>query len=99
MIQACRGLLPVLSSLPVVGTEMADYYEFYYTSDPLPASTEPVDAQISLNSSRDYYDLKWAKLDCIAFGSACTSVGIQSFPTIILFKDGKEFKRQQATTA
>lgn len=68
-------------------------YEFYYTSDPLPASSEPKDTKSSLNSFSRYYDIKFAKLDCVAFGTACSNYNVGSYPTMILFKDGKELKR------
>ena len=45
-------------------------HEFYYTSDPLPASNK--DSSDSLNSFTRYYDFKFAKLDCVAFGNACS---------------------------
>jgi len=70
-------------------------YEFYYTSDPLPSSQDAPDPQSSLNSFSRYYDIKFAKLDCVAFGSACRDYGVNSFPTIILFKDGVEVSRTE----
>lgn len=68
-------------------------YELYYTSDPVPASREPVDPQSSLNSFSRYYNFKFAKLDCVAFADACTDIGVSSFPTILMFKNGEEVKR------
>jgi len=79
----CKELAPKWQTL----------YEFYYTSDPLPASQEPVDSKSSLNSFTRYYDFKFAKLDCVAFGTACSDIGVSSFPTLVLLKDGKEIKR------
>ena len=72
-------------------------YEIYYTSNPLPLSQQsPEDSQglspTSLNSFTRYYNLKFGKLDCVAFGTACGNAGIKSFPTVILFKDGEEMK-------
>lgn len=67
-------------------------YEFYYTSDPLPA-TPDTDSKTSLNSFSRYYNIKFAKLDCVAFGTACSNLNVGSFPTLILFKDGKEVKK------
>lgn len=54
------------------------------------------DAQ-DLNSFTRYYNFKFAKLDCVAFGTACTDKGVGSYPTIILFKDGKEVKKVVGT--
>jgi len=68
-------------------------YEFYYTSNPLPASTDSEELGSSLNSFSRYYNMKFAKLDCVAFGTACSEIGVRSFPTIILFKDGEEINR------
>ncbi|KAL9095274.1 MAG: hypothetical protein Q9165_002530 [Trypethelium subeluteriae] len=70
------------------------FYEFYYTSNPVPASSEkPKDLERSPNSFTRYYDLKFAKLDCVAFGSTCEEMAISNYPTIILFQDGKEIKK------
>lgn len=66
-------------------------YEFYYTSNPLPGSKEA--SSDGLNSFTRYYDFKFGKLDCVAFGNACTENGASAFPTLILFKDGKEVKK------
>ncbi|KAI9658514.1 MAG: hypothetical protein M1831_003952 [Alyxoria varia] len=69
-------------------------YEFYYTSNPVPGSKEPIDPRSSLNSFSRYYNFKFAKLDCVAFADACGDLGVHSFPTLILFKNGDEVKRQ-----
>ncbi|KAF2835252.1 thioredoxin-like protein [Patellaria atrata CBS 101060] len=65
-------------------------YEFYYTSVPSIGSTQDGDG---LNSFSKYYDFKFGQLDCIAFGTACSNHDVHSFPTVILFRDGKEIKR------
>ncbi|KAK5243983.1 hypothetical protein LTR16_007750, partial [Cryomyces antarcticus] len=39
-----------------------------------------------------YYNFKFAKVDCVAFGTACSKKNVHSFPTVVLFKDGKEVK-------
>ncbi|KAF2138438.1 uncharacterized protein K452DRAFT_276817 [Aplosporella prunicola CBS 121167] len=73
----CQALAPTWQTL----------YEFYYTSDPLPASSDKEGD--SLNTFTRYYDFHFAKLDCVAFSDACAAKDIHSFPTIMLFKDGK----------
>ncbi|KAI4758469.1 thioredoxin-like protein [Aureobasidium sp. EXF-3400] len=77
----CKSFAPTWQTL----------HEFYYTSDPLPASKDSPD---SLNSFTRFYDFKFAKLDCVAFGSACSDKNINSFPTVVQFKDGKEVDRK-----
>jgi protein disulfide-isomerase len=81
-------------------------YEFYYTLDPLASSkskpTAPdggddAAAQQDLNSFTHYYNFRFAKLDCVAFGTACSGKKIDSFPTTMLFKDGVEVKREVGT--
>jgi protein disulfide-isomerase len=77
----CKAFAPTWQTL----------HEFYYTSNPLPASK---DSPNSLNTFTRYYDFKLAKLDCVAFGSACSDKNIGSFPTVVQFKDGKEVDRK-----
>jgi protein disulfide-isomerase len=75
-------------------------YEFYYTSNPMSSSFSSSSSSSSsssadsegLNSFTRYYDFKFAKLDCVAFGTACSSNKINAFPTIVLFKDGQKVK-------
>jgi protein disulfide-isomerase len=64
-------------------------YEFYYTDDPVPQSQG---AENDLNSFTKYYDFHFGKVDCVANGDACASMKINSFPTIVLFKDGERVK-------
>lgn len=78
----CKAFAPTWETL----------YEFYYTSDPVAASVDSTDSAKSLNSFTRYYDFKFAKLDCAAFGTACSDHGIHSFPTVVLFKDGVKVK-------
>ncbi|XTI87921.1 putative disulfide isomerase [Cenococcum geophilum] len=65
-------------------------YEFYYTSKPLPGTQKNSE---SLNSFSRYYNFKFAKLDCIAYRDTCSAKEIENFPSIVLFKDGKEVKK------
>ncbi|KAK5144878.1 hypothetical protein LTR04_001448 [Oleoguttula sp. CCFEE 6159] len=78
----CKAFAPTWQTL----------YEFYYTSKPVAASQESPDSQSSLNSFSRYYNFKFAKVDCVAFGTACSKKNVHSFPTVVLFKDGKEVK-------
>ena len=66
-------------------------YELYYTSNPLPSGQKTTD---NLNSFTRYYDFKFAKMDCIAFGDECKERGVERFPTLVLYKDGKEVKKE-----
>lgn len=75
----CQALAPTWQTL----------YEFYYASKPLQSSTDDSEG---LNSFTRYYDFHFAKLDCTAYGTACSSKEVHAFPTIILFKDGEKQK-------
>lgn len=68
-------------------------YEFYYTSTPVPATSQTVDDQTSLNSFHRYYNFNFASLDCTAFGTACKAHDVHAYPAFLLFKDGKFVKR------
>jgi protein disulfide-isomerase len=72
-------------------------YEFYYTMKPIASSKSASKEAQDLNSFTRYYNFKFAKLDCVAFGTACSDKNVGSFPTIILFKDGKEVKNTVGT--
>ncbi|KAF2180569.1 thioredoxin-like protein [Zopfia rhizophila CBS 207.26] len=76
----CMGFKPTWQTL----------YEFYYTSKPI-ASTQQQEAD-SLNSFTRYYDFKFAKLDCIAYRDTCAEKGVENYPSMIQFKDGKPVK-------
>lgn len=62
-------------------------YEFYYTDDPVPQTQGK---ENDLNSFTKYYDYHFAKVDCVANGDACAEMEINSFPTIVLFKNGEK---------
>ena len=84
----CIALAPIWQTL----------YEFYYTLKPVLGTQQSSQSSSeNLNSFTRYYDFKFAKLDCVAFGTACSEKGVSSFPTILLFKDGKEIKKQVGT--
>ena len=78
----CKHLAPKWQTL----------YEFYTTSDPLPAS-------LGDHSFGNYYDMKWGKLDCVAWADTCNDLDIKMFPTILLFKDGLQVKNKTGDRA
>lgn len=80
----CKAFAPILQTL----------YEFYYTSDPVPQTSGSGESHDDLNSFTRYYNFKLAKVDCVAFGDACVSHDIQSFPTVVLYKDGKVVEKK-----
>jgi protein disulfide-isomerase len=53
-------------------------YEFYYT-DPAPGPGK---------SFQEYYDWRFAMINCVAFYDLCAGNGVQSYPTSMLFIDG-----------
>jgi protein disulfide-isomerase len=65
-------------------------YEFYYTLKPMGSKSD----SDGLNSFTRYYNFKFARLDCIAYGDTCAKMDENlAFPTIFWFKDGKEMKK------
>lgn len=69
-------------------------YEFYYTSEPVPQSPGSGETHNDLNSFKRYYNFNFAKVDCVANGDACSEKGVGSFPTVILYKNGKQIEKQ-----
>ncbi|CAI6089876.1 hypothetical protein V2G26_006686 [Clonostachys chloroleuca] len=59
-------------------------YEYYYTSKPKAAGS---------SSFTDYYDLRFAMLNCIAYQDLCLSHDVNTYPQTIIFENGKEFTR------
>lgn len=80
----CKAFAPILQTL----------YEFYYTSDPLPQTDGSGETHDDLNSFTRFYNFKLAKVDCVAYGDACVKQEIQSFPTVVLYKDGEIIEKQ-----
>lgn len=93
----CIGIAPTWQTL----------YEFYYvstlgilsaaadiiqTSKPV-ASAKSSNTKSSLNSFHRYYDFRFASIDCVAFGDACTVQQVTAFPTFSLYKDSKFIKK------
>lgn len=70
-------------------------YEFYYTSKPI-ASKEETTGD-SLNSFTRFYDFKFAKVDCMAYADTCTKYKIESYPSMIYFKNGVETQRERGS--
>lgn len=81
--QHCRHLAPKWQTI----------YEFYYTSDPVPASSQPKDDISDLNSFTRFYNFHFATLDCIAYQDMCVELDATSWPSLVLYKDGKEIKK------
>ncbi|TQN72124.1 hypothetical protein CSHISOI_03379 [Colletotrichum shisoi] len=55
-------------------------YEFYYTSKP--ESKED-------KSFTDFYDFRFATVNCVAYYDLCASHNVASYPTTILYKNGE----------
>ncbi|KAH8804742.1 thioredoxin-like protein [Xylogone sp. PMI_703] len=68
-------------------------YEYYYTSKPVPTEKSADSSSTTLNSFTAFYNLHFGSLNCLAFGTACEKNGVGSWPTFVLYKDGKELKR------
>jgi protein disulfide-isomerase len=64
-------------------------YEFYQSSDPVPQTSGSGESHNDLNSFTRFYNFKFARVDCVADGDTCAAQSIQSYPSIILYKDGK----------
>ncbi|KAK6068576.1 thioredoxin [Seiridium cupressi] len=56
-------------------------YEYYYTSKPPTSSAE--------SSFEEYYDIRFASLNCIAYGDMCTKHSVQSYPQTSIYKSGE----------
>ena len=65
-------------------------YEYYWTSSPIKAGSTSKD---SLNDFHHYYDFDFLNVNCLAFGDSCTKFDVSSYPTFIIFKEGKEIAR------
>ncbi|OTA59235.1 thioredoxin-like protein [Hypoxylon sp. EC38] len=59
-------------------------YEYYYTSK-VPSDSESA----TPTSFEKYYDIRFAELNCIAYGDLCTKHDIQSYPQTVIYKDGE----------
>ncbi|KFZ00672.1 hypothetical protein V501_10552 [Pseudogymnoascus sp. VKM F-4519 (FW-2642)] len=63
-------------------------YEYYWTSKPVPSTT--TETKESLNDFHHYYGFDFASVNCLAYGDSCLKYGVDGFPVIKIFKDGKE---------
>ncbi len=59
-------------------------YEFYSTSKP-PGAAPGV-------SFTKFYDFRFATVNCVAHGDLCEANGVRSYPTTIIYEDGKRFE-------
>lgn len=64
------------------------FYEFYHSSEPLPQTPGSGESHTDMNSFTRFYDFKFAKVDCAAYGDACVAKNVTQWPTVVLFKDG-----------
>ncbi|KFY91720.1 hypothetical protein V500_04492 [Pseudogymnoascus sp. VKM F-4518 (FW-2643)] len=70
-------------------------YEYYWTSKPVPSTN--TGSQESLNDFHHYYGFDFASVNCIAYGDSCIKHGVNGYPIIKIFKDGKvvdEYQRK-----
>jgi protein disulfide-isomerase len=66
-------------------------YEFYYTLKPITGSSKTDSA---LNTFTNYYNFKFARIDCIAHGDTCMEADPNiAWPTIMWYQDGKQMKK------
>ena len=59
-------------------------YEFYYTSKP--KTSEGEDASFT-----EFYDYRFATINCVAYYDLCIDHDVKSYPTTILYEDGEAF--------
>lgn len=57
-------------------------YEFYYTSSP--AGNAPEDASFT-----DFYDFRFADINCVAYNDLCSKNKVSSWPTTVIYEDGE----------
>ncbi|KAL7628011.1 hypothetical protein AAE478_002207 [Parahypoxylon ruwenzoriense] len=60
-------------------------YEYYYTSK-APSDSESATPTASFEK---YYDIRFAEVNCIAYGDLCTKHNIMSWPQTSIYKDGE----------
>ncbi|KAI0388013.1 thioredoxin-like protein [Hypomontagnella monticulosa] len=59
-------------------------YEYYYTSK-VPSSSESASATFE-----KYYDIRFAQLNCIAYGDLCSKHDIKTYPETRVYKEGEK---------
>ncbi|KAK4157313.1 thioredoxin-like protein [Chaetomidium leptoderma] len=57
-------------------------YEFYYTSSP--AGSAPKDADFT-----EFYDFRFADINCVAYNDLCSQHKVSSWPSTILYENGE----------
>ncbi|KAK5998464.1 putative C3D6.13c-like protein [Cladobotryum mycophilum] len=57
-------------------------YEFYHTSKPAVEGGDKLDFT-------KYYDFRFGSINCVAYSDLCIDHGVQSYPTTVLYEDGK----------
>ncbi|ROT40549.1 thioredoxin [Sodiomyces alkalinus F11] len=55
-------------------------YEYYYTSKPLTEES---------GNFTEFYDIRFATMNCIAFYDLCSSLKVSSYPSTVLYKGGE----------
>jgi len=84
MTRACADVLPspycphCIDYAPTFQT----LYEFYYTSSP--AGSAPKDAAFT-----EFYDFRFADINCVAYNDLCAQHKVASWPSTILYEDGE----------
>ncbi|KAF8460436.1 thioredoxin-like protein [Kalaharituber pfeilii] len=78
----CRAMAPHWQAL----------HDIYMSSTPKLSNTSPnadPASQASSASFTELYNFRIAALNCDAYGDICSELGIDAYPTLNLFKDGK----------
>jgi protein disulfide-isomerase len=53
---------------------------------------KPGASQNEKGTFEDYYGVRFATVNCVAYNDLCQENGVGAFPTTVLFKDGKNFE-------
>ena len=62
-------------------------------NSPVKGQSKDTSAVDSPNSFHGYYNFHIAELNCVAYGDVCQQNGVNSWPTFLLFKDGKMIEK------
>ncbi len=84
---------PMCSHCKVIAPLWQTLYEYYWTSQPVPSKSSI--AKESLNDFHHYYHFDFANVNCVAYGDSCEKYDVTAYPTLIIFKDGKEVDKIQ----
>ncbi|KFA67717.1 hypothetical protein S40285_00964 [Stachybotrys chlorohalonatus IBT 40285] len=66
------------------------FYEFYYTSKPAIKDADKT-------TFSEYYDFRFAMINCVAHYDFCSSRGISTYPLTLLFEDGEQVAEVRGT--